>query len=97
MPPPPFSDHPEGVEIALLIQPRAARTRVVGEHGGMLKIQLQAPPVDGAANKALVAFLAKALGVARADVELCAGQRGRRKRVRVRGATVDAARAALIE
>lgn len=82
---------PEGVELTLLIQPRASRTRVVGEHDGQLKIQLAAPPVDGEANAALVEFLAKALGVPRRQVALVAGDASRRKRVMVQG--IDAARA----
>jgi uncharacterized protein (TIGR00251 family) len=84
-----------GVVLELLVQPRASRTRVVGEHDGRLKVQLAAPPVDGEANAALVAFLADALGVRRADVELLRGEAGRRKTVRVRGATAAAAVAAL--
>ncbi|HZN91656.1 MAG TPA: DUF167 domain-containing protein, partial [Myxococcales bacterium] len=43
-----------GVELLVQVQPRASRSRVVGEHGGYLKVQLAAPPVDGAANAALL-------------------------------------------
>jgi hypothetical protein len=85
---------PDGVRLEVLVQPRASRTRVAGEHAGRLKIQLAAPPVDGEANAALVAFLAEALSVRRADVSIERGETGRRKTVRVRGA--DAARAAAI-
>ncbi|MDC0708294.1 DUF167 domain-containing protein [Stigmatella sp. ncwal1] len=81
---------PEGVELAVLVQPRASRTRVVGEHDGMLKLQLAAPPVDGEANAALVEFLAKRLGLPRRQVTLVAGDAARRKRVFLEG--VDAAR-----
>ncbi len=81
----------DGVELAVLVQPRASRTRVVGEHDGLLKLQLAAPPVDGEANAALLEFLAKALGVPRRQVTLSAGDASRRKRVKVVG--VDAARA----
>ncbi len=81
-----------GAVLELLVQPRASRTRVVGEHDGRLKIQLAAPPVDGEANAALLAFLADALGRKRAEVALLAGEAGRRKRVRVAGiAAADAA------
>ncbi len=52
-----------GAVLELLVQPRASRTRVVGEHDGRLKIQLAAPPVDGEANAALLAFLADLLGL----------------------------------
>jgi len=76
---------PGGVELSLLVQPRASRTRVLGEHDGLLKLQLAAPPVDGEANAALVEFLAKLLGVPRRQVSLIAGDASRRKRVSVQG------------
>jgi uncharacterized protein (TIGR00251 family) len=85
-----------GAVLELLVQPRASRTRVVGEHDGRLKIQLAAPPVDGEANAALLAFLADALGRKRADVALLAGESGRRKRVRIAGVGAEAAAAALL-
>jgi len=75
----------DGVRLAVLVQPRASRTRVVGEHDGQLKIQLAAPPVDGEANAALLEFLAKRLGVQRRQVTLVAGDASRRKRVLVTG------------
>ncbi len=84
-----------GVVVEVLVQPRASRTRVVGEHDGRLKIQLAAPPVDGEANAALVAFLADALGVRKADVTIERGDTGRRKTVRVAGAGAAAVLAAL--
>ena len=85
-----------GAVLEVLVQPRASRTRVVGEHDGRLKIQLAAPPVDGEANAALLAFLADALGVKRADVTLLAGETGRRKRVRIAGLAPAAVAAALL-
>jgi uncharacterized protein (TIGR00251 family) len=85
-----------GVALEILVQPRASRTRVVGEHDGRLKIQLAAPPVDGEANEALVAFLAGSLGVRRADVSIERGDAGRRKTVRVAGVGPAVVRAALL-
>ena len=85
-----------GAVLELVVQPRASRTRVVGEHDGRLKVQLAAPPVDGEANAALLAFLADALSVKRADVALLAGETGRRKRVRIAGVAAGAAAAALL-
>lgn len=76
---------PEGVELAILVQPRASRTRVLGEHDGLLKIQLAAPPVEGEANAALVEFLGKLLGVPRRQVSLISGDASRRKRVKIQG------------
>jgi len=78
----------------VLVQPRASRTKILGEHDGRLKIALAAPPVDGEANAELVAFLAGTLKVKKAQVILLDGQTGRRKRVQVAG--VDAAAVGLV-
>ncbi len=86
---------PGGVVLEVLVQPRASRTRVVGEHDGRLKVQLAAPPVDGEANEALVAFLAGKLRVRRGDISIERGETGRRKTVRVMGASGEAVRGAL--
>jgi uncharacterized protein (TIGR00251 family) len=65
---------------------------VAGEHGDALKIRLAAPPVDGKANAALLAFIAERLGVSKSAVTLKSGQTSRRKVVEVEGAPVDAVR-----
>jgi uncharacterized protein (TIGR00251 family) len=88
---------PDGVELSVLVQPRASRTRVVGEHDGLLKIQLAAPPVDGEANAALVEFLGKLLGVPRKQVVLLAGDAARRKRVAIHGVDAVTAEAVISE
>jgi uncharacterized protein (TIGR00251 family) len=85
-----------GAVLEVLVQPRASRTRAVGEHDGRLKVQLAAPPVDGEANAALVSFLADALGVRKADVTIVRGETGRRKTVRVAGVAAAAASARLL-
>lgn len=69
----------------VLVQPRASRLRIGPVQGERLKIAVTAPPVDGAANKAVVEAVAKALGVAKRDVTVTAGATGRRKTVRVVG------------
>jgi uncharacterized protein (TIGR00251 family) len=73
------------VSLDVHVQPRAKRTEVVGWHDDAIKIRLAAPPVDGAANEELVAFLADELGVTRSSVEIVAGWTSRRKRVAVAG------------
>ena len=81
------------VILTLHIQPGAKKTEITGLHGEALKIRLAAPPVDGKANAALIAFLAKACGVSKSSVELVSGDTSRAKRVRVSGAdpaTVEA-------
>jgi uncharacterized protein (TIGR00251 family) len=67
------------------VAPRGSRNRVVGIQDGALKVALTAPPVDGAANEALRKLLAKALGVAKSDVEILHGDRARIKVLRVHG------------
>jgi len=72
--------------IELRVQPRAPRSEVDGLHGGRLRVRLQAPPVDGRANDALVALLAEIFEVPRARVRIERGATGRDKRVRIVGA-----------
>ena len=67
------------------MQPRASRCEVVGWREGSLAVRLTAPPVEGAANRACRDFLAEALGVKRADVELIGGEKSREKRFRIHG------------
>ncbi len=83
---------PDGVVITVRVIPRAARSGVAGTRGRALLVRLQAPPVEGAANEALVEVLAGALQVPKRAVSIVAGDRSRQKRVRVVG--IDAATAA---
>jgi uncharacterized protein (TIGR00251 family) len=78
------------VRVSVHVQPRAACNEIVGQHGSALKVRLQAPPVDGAANSALEALLAERLGVARRDVRVVAGTTSRAKTVEIEGTTVAA-------
>ena len=71
--------------LKVVITPRAKASAVVGLQGEDLKIKIAAPPVDGAANQALIKFLARLLGLGSGDLSLVAGQTGRRKIVRVDG------------
>jgi uncharacterized protein (TIGR00251 family) len=83
------------VRIDVYVQPRASRTMLAGTHDGCVKIRLAAPPVDGAANAALIEFLADQLGVARSCVRIAAGHASRRKVVEIDCVTRDAVMAAL--
>lgn len=82
--------------VALWIQPRASRDAVVGERDGAIAIRLQAPPVEGAANEALVRFVAARLGVPPRDVQLVRGHTGRRKWVTVAGLAAAVVRQRLL-
>lgn len=71
---------PEGLTFALRVIPKASRSAILPPDGeGVLVVRLQAPPVEGAANEALVALLAKALGVAKTRVRILQGEHARRK------------------
>ena len=80
------------VVIPIRAVPRAARNALDGVAEGVLRLRLAAPPVEGAANKALIAFLAEVLGVPKRAVTIATGEHGRRKRVRVAGLTADEVR-----
>lgn len=69
--------------LTLHIQPGAKKTEVVGEHAGALKIKVAAPPVEGAANKALIKFLAQRFGVPQRQVMLRSGAGSRSKVVEI--------------
>jgi uncharacterized protein (TIGR00251 family) len=79
----------DSARINVYVQPRASKTAVVGMHDGCVKIRLAAPPVDGAANAALVEFVAEQMGVAKSRVRITAGLTSRRKTVEVGGATME--------
>ncbi len=87
---------PGGVLLDVRVVPRAGRAGLAGTRGGALLVRLNAPPVEGAANAELVEVISRLLGVPRRAVTIVAGERGRQKRVRVEGVTVDAARARLV-
>ena len=72
-----------GVLLRLSVMPNAKRTEVDGLHDGALRVRLAAPPIDGRANEALIAWLAKSLGVAKRDVEVLRGESSRRKQVAI--------------
>jgi uncharacterized protein (TIGR00251 family) len=79
------------------VVPRASATTVAGRHGDGIRIRVAAPPVDGAANEALLRFMAKRLGVSRGAVTIARGQSSRRKTVTIAGISTDAALARLLE
>jgi uncharacterized protein (TIGR00251 family) len=86
----------ERARIDVYVQPRASRTEVTGRHDGCIRIRLAAPPVDGAANAALIEFVAERTRVARSAVRIVRGTTGRRKTVEVDGVPAAAVEAALL-
>jgi hypothetical protein len=86
----PYAPVKGGVRLAVWLSPRASRNGVDGVVTGAdgraaLQIRLTAPPVEGAANKALIAFLAEALGLRKRDIEIRSGETGRLKLLHLSG------------
>jgi len=79
----------EGVWLSIKLQPRASANEIGDVNGNELRIKVTAPPVDSAANEALVRFLAETLDCSRNKVELVRGQTSRHKTVRIRGMTAE--------
>ena len=90
-----LTDTANGAVLNLRIIPRAQKNAIQGEHGDALKIRLCAPPVDGAANAALVEFLSETLSLPRARVQLLAGATSRHKRVLLAGCPSSSVRSIL--
>lgn len=83
---PPFIQiRPEGVVILVKVQPRASKNAVGEVVGRELKIKVSAPPVDSAANRAVVELLAQTLDCARGAVQIVRGQTSRHKQILVVG------------
>jgi len=72
---------------AIRVQPRSSRTGIDGMHAGALRVRVNAPPVDGAANDAVIETLAKALGVPKRSVTIVSGATSRSKVVEIAGLT----------
>ena len=84
-----------GVEVSVHVTPRAGANAIVGERGNALAIRLAAPPVEGAANEALIAYLAQILDIPKSAIRIVAGEHSRHKRVTVGRLTVEEMRARL--
>lgn len=86
---------PQGVELRILVQPRASRDQLVGVQGGELKVRLAAPPVEGAANAACCAFFARLCKLPKSHVTLASGESSRHKRLLLSGADAESVAAVL--
>jgi uncharacterized protein (TIGR00251 family) len=84
------SSRPDSGLLRVRVTPRAAKNEVVGWEENGLRVRVTAAPVDGQANRAVLALLAEALGVPRSSVTLVKGKRGRDKLVRIRGWSIPA-------
>lgn len=87
----------EVLTVDVHVTPRASRSAIQGVHDGCLKVSLDAPPVDGEANAALIALFAKLLKLPKRQVELVRGKQSRRKTLSITGSSVAALRALVSE
>ena len=81
--------HPDGLLLSVKLQPRASVNEIGEALGNELKIRVTAPPVDSAANEALVRLLAEKLGCARNQVELVRGHTSRKKSIKLHGVSPE--------
>lgn len=87
----------DGVRLTLKVQPRASGNSVGPVQNDELRIRVTAPPVDSAANEAVIKLLAKQLGVSKSALALVQGQTSRRKVIEIKGLSADQARRILAE
>ena len=86
-----ITKHSDGVLLAVKLQPRASRNEIGEPLGNELRIKVTAPPVDSAANEALIRLLAGTFNIPRSRVELVRGQTSRHKVVKIHGLTAATA------
>ena len=78
-----INPYKSGIRFSAIIQPRSTQNEVLGIHNNSLKIRLTSPPVDGAANKTCVKFLAKSLGVSPSKICIVAGLNNKNKTIEI--------------
>ncbi|HJZ70307.1 MAG TPA: DUF167 domain-containing protein [Vicinamibacterales bacterium] len=83
----------DGVAFDVRVIPRARTSEIGGERDGALVVRIAAPPVEGAANDALIELFSSVLRVPRRAITIVSGEHGRRKRIAIAGVTADAIRA----
>lgn len=85
----------QGILLELHIQPQSSKNAVIGLHGSRLKVKIDAPPVDGKANQALIAFFSDIFDLPKSRIELVHGESSRAKTLFVPGLTQEIAQNAL--
>jgi len=78
-----------GLEIRLHVQPRAKRSEISGVYNGALKIKVTAPPVDDAANRAVIEYLASFLGVSKSGVSILSGAKSKDKVLLIKNVSLE--------
>ncbi len=91
----PVTESADGLCFAVKVMPKASRQSLGQVREGRLVVYLNAPPVEGAANAALVKFLAKTLGIAPSNISILSGHKNRSKIIKVHGLPLEQARVRL--
>jgi uncharacterized protein len=74
-----------GLEVRIHVQPRARRSELCGIHNGALKLKVLAPPVDDAANRAIIEFFSSLLDISKSSIRITSGQKSRDKTLLIQG------------
>jgi uncharacterized protein (TIGR00251 family) len=82
--------------LSIRVLPRSSRDEIVGRQDDIYKIKLTAPAIEGKANKALLKFLARWLGLPKTDIEIISGERSRTKSIRIHGLAPEEVEALLL-
>jgi len=80
-----IDDSNDGILLSVYIQPRSSSNKIAGQHGDALKICITTPPIEGKANKAVIAFLAKFFGLPKSSVTIKSGKKSRTKNIKLAG------------
>jgi uncharacterized protein len=80
-----YRETPAGLEVRLHVQPRAKRCEISGIHNRALKIKVTAPPVEDAANRAVVEYVAALLGSSKSGLRIISGLKSRDKTLQIKG------------
>jgi len=90
-----INERPDGISFKVFVQPKSSKNTITGLHGDAIKIRLTAPPVDNAANRLCIKYLAKCLKTPRSSLEILSGHTGRNKLLLFRFQTAKPGRATI--
>lgn len=74
----------KGLILHVLVQPKSSKNEIIGEFNGRLKIKITAPPIEGKANKAVINFLAMILKIAKSNMKIIKGEKGKEKDILIK-------------
>ena len=84
-----LTENGDSIVFIVRVIPRSSQSEIVGEYNGALKVKLNSPPVDGAANAELIKLLARKFDVSKDSIEILSGNTSKLKRVKICGAKSD--------